>query len=106
MTTTTLVRNEGPAEESPYKAAMAAFAEIAAGLNEELPLDDLLHLLCEKLCLLLEIERCESGLFRGRVAHYKLDVDDVIQRYVAAGIPGSDRQSLERGGSGVLLLDE
>lgn len=103
-TTTTLVREDERIEDhSAYRAAMAAFAEIAAGLNDELPLDKLLHMVCEKLCLLLEIERCslylkdeESGLFRGRVAHYKLDVDDVIQRYVA-GVPadGLTREILE-----------
>lgn len=103
-TTTTLAREDSRTDEpSAYKAAMAAFAEIATGLNDELPLDALLHMVCAKLCLLLEIERCslylkdaESGLFRGRVAHYKLDVDDVIQRYVA-GVPadGLTREILE-----------
>ncbi|MBS1677880.1 MAG: GAF domain-containing protein [Actinobacteria bacterium] len=104
MSTTTLAPAEGQFEDqSAYKEAMAAFSEIAAGLNDELPLDALLHLLCEKLCRLLEIERCslylkdaETGLFRGRVAHYKVDVDDVIQRYVA-GVPadGLTREILE-----------
>lgn len=115
MTTTTIgfgAEEARMGDQAAYRAAMAELSEVAAGLDDDQPLDDLLHLLCERLCRLLDIERCslylkdaETGEFRGRVAHYKLDVDDMIQRYIA-GVPadGLTREILETG-EAVLIAD-
>ena len=80
---------------------MRALGEVAEAItDQELELDDLLHLVAERICDLSGVRRCglylreePGGLFRGRVGHADHDIDAGIQR-LAAGIP-ADRFTQE-----------
>jgi len=90
-----------PEEIGCYRAAVRALGEVAEAITDEaLELDDLLHLVAERICELSGVRRCglylreeAGGLFRGRVGHADQDIDADIQR-LAAGIP-ADRFTQE-----------
>jgi sugar diacid utilization regulator/GAF domain-containing protein len=70
-----------------YPEVVSAFSEIASAINEETDLDQLLHLVAERICTLLSIRRCSvylkdraTGVFRGQVAHSDNDIDIAIKR--------------------------
>ncbi len=70
-----------------YPEIVSAFSEIALAINEKIELDDLLHLVAERICALLEIRRCSvylksdaTGVYRGQVAHSDSDIDVAIKR--------------------------
>lgn len=85
---------EAPATEGDaYLSVIDAFSAVAEGLNSDMTLDALLHLICDKICTLLGVGRAslylkdeKTGEYRGRVARYETDVDEYIKRYVA-GVP-------------------
>lgn len=69
---------------------IGAFSEVAAAINDGIELDPLLHLIAEKVCLLLSVRRCSvylrdgsSTIFRGQVAHSNGDIDMAIKRLTA-----------------------
>ncbi len=62
--------------EPDVEDVVAAFDVIAGALSAETDLDGLLHLIAERVCLVIGVSRCalylkdtDHGLFRGRVAH-------------------------------------
>lgn len=81
----------GGSPDPDLRGAIAAFSEVAAALNADMDLDDLLHLVCNKVCGLVGVERASlylkdraSGLYRGQVA--RQDVYDAqVKSYVAGG---------------------
>jgi sugar diacid utilization regulator/GAF domain-containing protein len=83
-------QDQGAATSSPYRAAIAAFADVAGGLAEFRDLDSLLHLIASKICELAGISRCSvylredgTGLFRGQVGHADHDIDARVKRLVS-----------------------
>jgi sugar diacid utilization regulator len=73
--------------ELGYPEVVSAFSEIASAINEETDLDTLLHLVAERICTLLSIQRCSvylkdraTGVFRGQVAHTGNEEDTAIKR--------------------------
>jgi sugar diacid utilization regulator len=73
-----------------YPQAINAFSEVATGITEGIELDSLLHLIAERICMLLSIKRCsvylkdtKAGVFRGQVAHSNRDIDLAIKRLTA-----------------------
>ena len=85
-------RPEGTRVADPigYPQAISAFSEVATGITEGIELDSLLHLIAERICMLLSIKRCsvylkdtKSGVFRGQVAHSNRDIDLAIKRLIA-----------------------
>jgi sugar diacid utilization regulator len=90
-----------PGELARYHRAVRALGEVAEAISDEkLELDDLLHLVAERICELSGVRRCglylreeRGGLFRGCVGHADHDIDAGIRR-LAAGIP-ADRLTAE-----------
>jgi sugar diacid utilization regulator len=71
-----------------------AFREVATALAEGRGLDQVLHVIAEKLCELTGHVRCsihlvdpESGLLRGQAGHAPTDIDARVRRLVSGG-PG------------------
>lgn len=86
--------------ERSDRAAIAAFGEVAAALSEVRDLDDLLHLIADKMCELVGVRRCsvylrdeQTGLFRGQVGRADQDIDASVKRLIA-GLP-ADRFTQE-----------
>lgn len=80
-----------PGEESPgYREVVEAFRQVAGAISDETEPDTLLHLIAERVCSLLSINRCsvylkdpETGLFHGQVAETGRKVDAAIKRLTA-----------------------
>ena len=69
-----------------YPQAISAFSEVASWITDGIELDSLLHLIAERICMLLSIKRCsvylkdsKAGVFRGQVAHSNRDIDLAIK---------------------------
>src|SRR4051812_46806356 len=94
------------AASSAYRAAVAAFGEVAAALNQTRDRDALLRLIGRHICRLVRIDRCsvylrddESGLYRGEVGWSEAwergaepEADARIKRLVA----GTDADAFTR----------
>jgi len=72
-----------------YPDVVAAFSEVAHAItvNEDGNLDELLHLIADRICGLLGIKRCSvylkdrtTGIYRGQVGHPREEGDDKIKR--------------------------
>jgi GAF domain-containing protein len=98
----TLGHGQGPSAIAPStgeKASddlrvCAAFREVAAALAEGRGLEQVLHVIAEKLCELTGHVRCsihlvdpDSGLLRGWAAHAPTNIDAQVRRLVSGG-PG------------------
>lgn len=85
-----IASDQDDARTSAYRAAIAAFADVAGGLAEVRDLDALLHLIASKITELVGISRCSvylrddaTGLFKGQVGHCDHDIDAQVKRLVA-----------------------
>jgi GAF domain-containing protein len=75
-----------PAQGLPE--VLESFAEVIEAIDSEAALDDVLHLVAQKICLLVDCSRCgvylkhsETGLYRGRVIEPSDDgADERIRR--------------------------
>ncbi|MDX8152693.1 GAF domain-containing protein [Patulibacter brassicae] len=77
-----------------YAQAIAAFGDVTAALSDISDRDELLHLIAEKICDLIGVQRCSlylreerSRLYRGQVGHWRHDIDDGVKRLTSGG-PG------------------
>jgi hypothetical protein len=77
-----------------------AVAAVATALSDDSNLDDLLHLIAERICAMVGVHRCsihlcdgESGLFRGQIGHANRDIDRDVKKLVG-GLP-ADRFTQE-----------
>src|SRR5439155_2768007 len=96
----TVAVGAGPLSRDAYRAALAAFGNVAEALGEVKDLDALLHLIAMRICELTGVQRCsvflrdeETRLFRGQVVHPGGPEDERIKRLVA-GVP-ADRRTRE-----------
>jgi putative methionine-R-sulfoxide reductase with GAF domain len=76
--------------DDTYLPVIKAFEEVAAGIGDYRELDDLLHLIAEKITDLINVRRCSlylrdetSGLFRGQVGHWHHNIDQRVKRLVS-----------------------
>jgi GAF domain/PucR C-terminal helix-turn-helix domain/GGDEF-like domain len=76
--------------DDTYLPVIKAFEEVAAAIGDCQELDDLLHLIAEKITELINVRRCSlylrdetSGLFRGQVGHWHQDIDQRVKRLVS-----------------------
>lgn len=84
----------GKIDASDDLRVCAAFREVAAALAEGRGLEEVLHVIAEKLCELTGHVRCsihlvdpDSGLLRGWAAHAPTDIDARVRRLISGG-PG------------------
>src|SRR4051812_29987520 len=71
-----------------YRQAILAFGDVAGALGDVKDLDDLLHLIAQKICVLSDIGRCSvylrddsTGLYRGQVGYDPhVDIDARVKR--------------------------
>ena len=85
-----------------YPEVVSAFGEVAHAIGGEVDLDTLLHLVAERICALLGIQRSsvylragDSDVFRGQVGHCDLDIDAGVKRLsVGFEVDGFTREFL------------
>jgi sugar diacid utilization regulator len=77
-----------------------AVAAVATALSNDRDLDELLHLIAERICAMVGVHRCsihlrdgDSGLFRGQIGHANRDIDRDVKKLVD-GLP-ADRFTQE-----------
>jgi sugar diacid utilization regulator len=97
-------------QQEVYRRAMLAYGDVAAALSESRDLDGLLHLIAERICELVGVNRCSlylrdgrSGLFRGRVGHAEHNIDDGVKSLVAGGPADGFTREIIATGKPVLL---
>jgi GAF domain-containing protein len=76
--------------EPTLQQAVRAFSDVAAALSESPVTDHVLHLIADRMCELVGVDRCsiylrdrKTGLFHGRVGRARGNIDARVKRLVA-----------------------
>lgn len=76
--------------EPTLQQAVRAFSDVAAALSESPVTDHVLHLIADRMCELVDVDRCsiylrdaKTGLFHGQVGRARGNIDARVKRLVA-----------------------
>jgi GAF domain-containing protein/sugar diacid utilization regulator len=85
---------EAAMPRATYAEVIAAFSDVTTALSDISDRDELLHLIAERICRLIGVQRCSlylreerSRLYRGQVGHWRHDIDEGVKRLTSGG-PG------------------
>lgn len=102
-----------PAPQDAGQAdVLDAVHAVAIALSAGVELDELLHLIAERICAMVGVRRCsihlrdgDTGLFRGRVGHANRDIDRDVRKLVDGGPADRFTQEIVQTRRPVLLTD-
>ncbi|MBS1894906.1 MAG: GAF domain-containing protein [Actinobacteria bacterium] len=104
--------NRTAAGVDDYNGVVDAFCKLAIGLDEDVELDAVLHLVARNLVALLGVRRCsvylrdaDSELFHGQVAETGVDEDEDIKRLTCGTAGDRFTQEIVATGEPVLIAN-
>lgn len=98
--------------EPTLQQAVRAFSDVAAALSESPVTDHVLHLIADRMCELVGVDRCsiylrnrKTGLFHGQIGRARGNIDARVKRLVAGTLADRFTHEIVRTRKNVLLTN-